>query len=510
MSEALAISIDEAKNSVAPTQESKESNGTDVPSIRKRLGNLYSNHESKFSRRKKSSTMKVNHLPTVDELLSQMDELQLELMRKDNDLKLASEIGTLLLEKNDEMTNRVTSLELELENKTTELSSSQAQFREHQLNHKRYVAMLEDQEKLNEAQGQEIRGLQHQLTQAQAKQDAVTRAQSNSVLVSQTEMEVSQTELKESKALAAKLDHQIVELKNILKREQQTAFTLQDELTEARKENQKLRKIEQKCDQLENELTRERKEISELRDIQWENKQLTQTCRELTITLENLHKMHEQESKNYQRAQEKVEALKDHLNKIKVEQNSKAPNKQAEKDKDQFISLAEELVETVHEEKEGMDAQLAKEVESGRKKVESAKPVIEKAEKDGDGKEIVLNKDGLGGKENMTDEEKKERDAMYEFFALTTLAVKINSGEMMESLYMVSAKDLWKKAQEEHVQFHQYHRWIQTQITKSFFYHLYTPKRKFTRTSRTAATAQPIRPDHQGPEKLDPMTAVKK
>jgi len=110
----------------------------------------------------------------------------------------------------------------------------------------------------------------------------------------------------------------------------------------------------------------------------------------------------------------------------------------------------------------------------------------------------------------MTDEEKKERDAMYEFFALTTLAVKINSGEMMESLYMVSAKDLWKKAQEEHVQFHQYHRWIQTQITKSFFYHLYTPKRKFTRTSRTAATAQPIRPDHQGPEKLDPMTAVKK
>jgi len=220
-----------------------------------------------------------------------------------------------------------------------------------------------------------------------------------------------------------------------------------------------------------------------LRDIQWENKQLTNTCRVLTGQLESIQKLQEEDAKAYRSATAKVEALRATLHEMKAaEHHSKSPK--TEKG-EKFLSLAEELFETVHEEKEANDQQIQKEVENSKKTTQSAKPVLEKAEREGDGKEVLLSKDGLGGKENMTEEEKKDRDAKYEFFALTTLAIKINSGEMMESSYMISAKDLWRKALEEQVTFHQYHRWIQTQFAKASIYHAYTPKRISARQSRT-------------------------
>jgi len=221
------------------------------------------------------------------------------------------------------------------------------------------------------------------------------------------------------------------------------------------------------------------------------------------MQLEAIQKLQEEDAKNYRSATAKVEALRATLHEMKAaEHHSKSPkiNEKGEK----FLSLAEELFDSVPDEKSG---EIQKELENSKKTTQSAKPVLEKVEREGEGKEVVLNKDNLGGKENMTEEEKKERDAKFEFFALTTLAIKINSGEMMESSYMINAKDLWRKAREEQVQFHQYHRWIQTQFAKSFIYHSYQPKKISARQSRTRGGGpSAIKPDHKGPDKLDPMT----
>jgi len=427
----LSVTIDESANNVVPSPDNTPT-GTDMPSLRSRLTKMYKNTDSKsiLARRKKSShTMKVNHLPTVDELLSQLDELQTELLKKENDIRAASEIGQLLLGVNEEMTTKASNLEVQLEEKkTTELSSIQAQFREHQVSHKRFVAMLEDEEKLNEAQAHEIAELQQQLATIQAKHETVTRNASNSVLSTQTEIDLAMNELKESKSSKAKLEHQLAELTNKLKREHESLLSATEELTEARKELLRLKKIEQKCEGLEAELSREKKELNQLRDIQWENRQLATTCRELTMQLEAIQKLQEEDAKNYRSATAKVEALRATLHEMKAaEHHSKSPkiNEKGEK----FLSLAEELFDSVPDEKSG---EIQKELENSKKTTQSAKPVLEKVEREGEGKEVVLNKDNLGGKENMTEEEKKERDAKFEFFALTTLAIKINSGEMME------------------------------------------------------------------------------
>lgn len=80
------------------------------------------------------------------------------------------------------------------------------------------------------------------------------------------------------------------------------------------------------------------------------------------------------------------------------------------------------------------------------------------------------------------------RDAGFEFFALTTLAIKINTGNLLDSLYTVSTKDLWDKSQREGVQFHQYHSWIQREITKAYV------KKVYEQRSSAAGKAQSNEP----------------
>jgi len=61
-----------------------------------------------------------------------------------------------------------------------------------------------------------------------------------------------------------------------------------------------------------------------------------------------------------------------------------------------------------------------------------------------------------------------ERDADFEFFALTLLCVKIHCGRRLDdggqAVYTLSTQDLWLKAKEQQVQFHQYYAWLEEQI----------------------------------------------
>lgn len=74
--------------------------------------------------------------------------------------------------------------------------------------------------------------------------------------------------------------------------------------------------------------------------------------------------------------------------------------------------------------------------------------------------------------ENDFHEEKKTIPSEKEYFALTCLSVKINSGHNMDDLMTISMEELWKKALEEKIEFHQYHKWLELQIYKMYYQHL--------------------------------------
>lgn len=74
--------------------------------------------------------------------------------------------------------------------------------------------------------------------------------------------------------------------------------------------------------------------------------------------------------------------------------------------------------------------------------------------------------------ENDFHEEEKTIPSEKEYFALTCLSVKINSGHNMDDLMTISMEELWKKALEEKVEFHQYHKWLELQIYKMYYQHL--------------------------------------
>jgi len=108
-----------------------------------------------------------------------------------------------------------------------------------------------------------------------------------------------------------------------------------------------------------------KKELNQLRDIQWENRQLATTCRELTMQLEAIQKLQEEDAKNYRSATAKVEALRATLHEMKAaEHHSKSPkiNEKGEK----FLSLAEELFDSVPDEKSG---EIQKELENSKKRL---------------------------------------------------------------------------------------------------------------------------------------------
>jgi len=72
-----------------------------------------------------------------------------------------------------------------------------------------------------------------------------------------------------------------------------------------------------------------------------------------------------------------------------------------------------------------------------------------------------------------THEEVSQKDhinlAEKEFFVLTCLGVKLNSGHNMDDLMAISTEMLWEKAVEEKIKFHQYHSWIEGEITKMYY-----------------------------------------
>jgi hypothetical protein len=85
------------------------------------------------------------------------------------------------------------------------------------------------------------------------------------------------------------------------------------------------------------------------------------------------------------------------------------------------------------------------------------------------------------------------RDADLEFFSLTLLSCKINSGKKFESLYFMSTSELRAKAKREGIQFHQYHRWIENELTKAYIQSLYNKnKSQAPRSNVALPTAKPV------------------
>lgn len=84
-------------------------------------------------------------------------------------------------------------------------------------------------------------------------------------------------------------------------------------------------------------------------------------------------------------------------------------------------------------------------------------------------------------------DEAGERDANLEFFSLTTLAVKIEYAQRMGGeINSVSSRDLWRKANEQGIQFHQYHRWIEKEISKAYISQLYSSMQRGAHTTGRA------------------------
>jgi len=69
------------------------------------------------------------------------------------------------------------------------------------------------------------------------------------------------------------------------------------------------------------------------------------------------------------------------------------------------------------------------------------------------------------------------RDPMYEFFKLTCTSVKILSPHM-NIICQINEDKLYKKAQDDNVEFFRWHSWIELMLSKEVLNQIFTSKQK--------------------------------
>jgi len=93
--------------------------------------------------------------------------------------------------------------------------------------------------------------------------------------------------------------------------------------------------------------------------------------------------------------------------------------------------------------------------------------------------------DDAGRPMNSVDEYgRRFHDANKEFFCLTALAIKLNTGDILDSVSTVSNKQMYQKALEQKVPFHKYAAFIEREITHAYIERVYNPD-QFASNERT-------------------------
>lgn len=83
-------------------------------------------------------------------------------------------------------------------------------------------------------------------------------------------------------------------------------------------------------------------------------------------------------------------------------------------------------------------------------------------------------------------------DANKEFFYLTALSVKLNMGEMLDSVETVSTRQLYERAIAEKIPFHKYANWLEKQITHAYIERIYNKGYEESSNERSDRPMSPV------------------
>jgi len=409
-----------------------------INNLRQSLQNLH-HAPSRYTLHKKHYTLKnFNLKATKDEMAmdgmkAQLEETMEMLKSKEDDLKLASEIGTLLVERNEEATEKVSFLEGKLEQLEHELDLAATRERDLKSELK---AQKKEQLKMqytNEDLEEQLHGLREQNADDSKRleklEDSIQKVEGNAEFTLMelhkkvSDLEAERDSLAKSKSRLTKQTES----------QEEELLDLRAELVNAEKQLEHLRGVESKCAELETKANQRDSLTSEVEDLRWENKQLSRTV---------------------QSAQEEISRLSSQMERDhETLQHMKEDRQRQSGGSDGFLSP----IPTPSPPPSSSPTQSSGNVVSARDSIAETLGFMSLAS------ELT----------NMNEEEKEKRkkqeaDAMKEFFYLTALSVKMNIGMQLQVYFQRSTRELYKQALEEGIAFHDFSNWIESQYMKDY------------------------------------------
>lgn len=469
---------------------SGSASGAAYDEIRSSLNRLQGNGADdmeKFRRDKEAGkasaakTLRTKQADTVALMQKQIEHAFGELAQKEEDLRLAAEIGQHLLERVETTMTEVNDLKTDLATSNAELAKIKEEKSEWVRRERKLgvdIQDLEDQRRYTEA---ELRAAQEALREVREERGASSAdgAELGDALRRLTALEKDHTELqRQYRTVGAQLE--------------ETKAAHRDdagELEAARRELERLHGVESTAARLEREMADYREVKRAKQELEWDADHMNQALRETSAA-------YEQMQRDFAKLEAILEDARNELRRAGVtfdfsnSLDSQRPGAQrpgaaarATGSHMRSPSLADELNaggDSSDDDSDGEDKPAA--ASSAGASAGSLPSVCEDTPLTGDEEEEKrkgrgltkqrdfvdpLQRGGAGG----DDEEEEETDEdlkMREFFQLTVLAIKINSGDILEHIQSISARKLYRKCKQQNIVFHQFHHWIKREITAAY------------------------------------------
>lgn len=406
------------------------------------------------------------------------------LERREEDLRLAAELGEVLLEKNgeaearaEELAARAEALEEDVTRAESELAAERAARKRAQVAQKRLEFQLEEvQARCEEAEGAVGREkerrmrLRSSFNAAEATLGVETAAAAEERREMQAKLSAAEAAARHRTDVAADLEAQL--------------GALTGELAEARAAAEGRRAAEAAAERLRGEVERLSKDTHLLADMRWEHEQLGQAMRSLEKEnrflqgqVRELNEMlgEERRQRNEAAAVTAQAAPRPSL----FEEMGGAGAGKGGSSSEAEASPAPDLARLKHMRAQSWASTTSSSSESGG----------------GSGSE----RGGGGGDPTLAG-----RDAQMEYFFLSVLACKLNMGTRMQAFFKRSSRSMYTEAVQANVPFHQYATFIENALMRDYI----EAKRLQARGGDSGRPATAAAPTHLAPPSASMISFV--
>jgi hypothetical protein len=397
------------------------------------------------------------------------------LQEKEDNLIQASQIGTALAERNDQLAERNSALELQIEDL-------------------QYQIKLADERTATSRR--KTRDLTHQITHLEAERDDAvsslnqierelhSKKRESGRLVAQVTGATQQAEAKEQalelQVSSWKDKHQQLvfehnKLKAVLAELQDKYNEVVGELEKTETELDRLQRVEFQCLKYEKEANNAQELEQAIADMQWETQNMTASVRDLQLENSRLSQLHDQDVALFEQMRKELTQLRSRRRPMQslLEQLQSAESSSDIGDAANISSAGSALTER---RASVISTQLSEIGDAEAEDIHAATNLLEEHERLQ--QEYAHNESKTGDLTKVTVNVpypvkvfvRDDGDANIEFFMLTVLSAKINMG--MQSDFLadpeMSNMSLYRRAKAAKLQFHQYAAWIEGELLKAY------------------------------------------